>query len=65
MNLNVGNPDRIFRVVLGLALLGAGYYFQSYWGLLGLIFVATAAIGWCPIYATFGIGTRGAKDKPS
>jgi hypothetical protein len=62
MKLNVGNADRVFRVVLGLAIIGAGFYFQSYWGAIGLIFVVTAAMGWCPIYATFGIGTCKVKD---
>jgi len=28
-----------------------------WWGLIGLVPIATAAIGWCPGWAVFGINT--------
>jgi hypothetical protein len=59
MKTNVGSLDRIARVVAGLAALGAGYYFQSWWGLVGLVPILTAAIGFCPAYPLFGINTCG------
>ena len=31
MKSNVGSIDRILRYLLGLALLGAGLYFKSWW----------------------------------
>jgi hypothetical protein len=58
----MGGGDRIFRAIVGLAVLGAGFYFQSWWGLVGLIPLGTAAIGWCPAYTPFGISTAG-KDS--
>jgi hypothetical protein len=61
MKTNVGSLDRIARVVAGLAALGAGYYFQSWWGLVGLMPILTAAIGFCPAYPIFGINTCGLK----
>lgn len=61
MTANIGSTDRIIRIVLGLLIIAAGFYFSSWWGALGLILLATAAINWCPIYAPFGISTRGAK----
>ncbi|GBE03541.1 hypothetical protein BMS3Abin09_00458 [bacterium BMS3Abin09] len=55
MKCNVGKTDRIIRVILGVVIIGAGVYFQSWWGAIGIIPLATAAIGWCPLYLPFGI----------
>jgi hypothetical protein len=57
MKKNVGDVDRIIRAVAGFAVLGAGFYFQSWWGALGLVLLGTAAIGWCPPYALLGLNT--------
>lgn len=57
MKTNVGSPDRIVRIVAGLAILAAGYFYQSWWGLIGIVPLGTAAIGWCPAYLPFGIST--------
>ncbi|MEN8216307.1 MAG: YgaP-like transmembrane domain [Pseudomonadota bacterium] len=32
MKANVGTGDKIFRVIVGLGIIGAGVYFQSWWG---------------------------------
>lgn len=58
MKKNVGSIDRLIRLILGVAALGAGYYFQSWFGLVGLVLIGTALINWCPIYAALGIGTQ-------
>lgn len=55
---NVGGADRIIRVVLGVAIIVAGLATQSWWGLIGIIPLATAAVGVCPLYLPFGIRTR-------
>ncbi len=55
---NVGGIDRILRLVVGLALIGAtlaGYL--PVWGWIGVVPLATAIIGWCPAYVPFGIKT--------
>jgi hypothetical protein len=57
MKKNVGNVDRIIRAIVGFAVLGAGFYYQSWWGALGLVPLATAAIGWCPPYTLLGLNT--------
>jgi hypothetical protein len=61
---NEGNIDRGIRVALGVLLLVAGWggivegtpgtVFQ--W--LGFVPLATGLIGWCPLYAIFGVSTR-------
>lgn len=57
MKPNVGSVDRIVRYVAGLAILGAGYYFKSWWGLVGILPLLTATIRWCPAYIPFGLST--------
>jgi hypothetical protein len=57
MKLNMGNADRGLRVVIGLAAIGAGWYYGSWWGALGLIPLATAAVGFCPLYRLVGLST--------
>ena len=58
MKRNIGTVDRIVRVVLGLAAGALGIVFNSWWGLVGIIPLATAAVGTCPAYLPFGISTR-------
>lgn len=61
MKNNVGSGDRVFRILLGAIIIAAGLYFQSWWGLAGVVPVFTAAIGWCPAYLPFGISTCSVK----
>ncbi len=63
MKTNVGGIDRILRYVLGLALLGAGLYFKSWWGLIGLGPIFTATFRFCPAYLPFGLNTGAQPDK--
>ena len=57
MKANVGSIDRILRLVLGCALLGAGYYYKSWWGLIGLLPILTGLVRFCPAYLPFGMST--------
>ena len=54
---NVGSIDRTTRIVIALAIFAAGYYYQSWWGLVGLVPLVTATVSWCPLYTLFGIRT--------
>lgn len=58
MKKNIGLTDRRIRVVAGLVIGALGIYFNSWWGLLGLVPLATALIKTCPLYLPFGISTR-------
>lgn len=60
MTFNIGKTDRVLRGVLGIVILGAGLFFGSWWGLIGLVPLGTAFVSWCPLYVPFGINT-GAK----
>ena len=58
MKTNMGSYDRIIRLILGAAIIAAGIYFQSYWGLIGLVLALTALVSNCPAYTVFGISTK-------
>ena len=57
MKRNIGTADRIVRAVVGTAIIGAGIYYRSWWGALGLVPLITAAVGVCPPYWLLGIST--------
>jgi len=57
MKCNVGKTDRIVRVIVGLAIVWAGFYYEKWWGLLGIVPLVTAAIGYCPAYTPFKFST--------
>ena len=61
MITNVGSLDRIIRVVLGLAIIAAGVYFSSWYGLIGIILLGTAAVKFCPIYWSIKLSTEDKK----
>ena len=61
MKKNMGLLDRRIRIVLGLLVIAAGIYFKSWWGLVGVVFLATSLISWCPLYLPFGLSTRKTK----
>ena len=63
MKTNVGGIDRILRYLVGLALLGAGLTFKSWWGLVGFLPILTATFRFCPAYLPFGLNTCPTKDK--
>ncbi|MDF0534336.1 DUF2892 domain-containing protein [Shewanella yunxiaonensis] len=57
MQCNVGTTDKVIRAIIGLAIMAAGYYYQSWWGIIGIIPLLTAVFGWCPLYVPLGISS--------
>lgn len=57
MKCNMGKTDRIIRAIVGIAVLYLGYYYQSWWGAVGIIPLGTAIFGICPAYMPFGISS--------
>ena len=64
MKFNVGTLDRSIRFVLGAGIIVIGIYYQSWWGLIGLIPLLTGFLAWCPAYALFKINS-GARSAES
>lgn len=69
MSPNVGSFDKILRIVLGLVLIvlpfvsGMALFdsglFKYGAVIVGLVFVGTAFINFCPLYRIIGLSTRG------
>ena len=64
MKLNESNLDRIISIVIGLVILALGWLVVVP-GTLGLVFkilgfvpLLTGLIGFCPLYALFGMRTN-------
>jgi len=53
MKINVGTSDRTIRIILGIVVLALGLIFKSWWGLIGIIPLATGFLRWCPLYLPF------------
>jgi hypothetical protein len=57
MKKNVGTTDKVIRIIIGLGIAAAGFYFKSWWGLLAIVPLATAIMGNCGLYSIFGCST--------
>ena len=58
MTRNVGDIDKGLRIVAGLVLLALGWFGPlGWWGLIGLVPLATGLIGKCPVYSLLGVST--------
>lgn len=54
----VGRIDRVFRIALGPALIGASLLgYIGRWGWIGLLQLATGVFRFCPSYWPFGLST--------
>jgi hypothetical protein len=59
---NVGSIDRVVRVFVGLALIGASVLgYVGPWGWIGLVPLATGLFRVCPAYLPFGLSTCATK----
>ncbi len=57
MKYNVGPIDRLLRIIVGLLIAIAGVIFDSWWGLIGIVPLATGLFKFCPLYIPFIIST--------
>lgn len=63
MKANVGNTDRIIRIVVGLALIAWAVMGGPVWAWIGVLPLATGAVAICPAYSILGMNTCGAKKE--
>jgi len=68
MKKNMGSADRVIRLIIA-AVVGVLYYTGTISGTLGIVllvlagvFVLTSFVGFCPLYAPFGLKTCPAKN---
>jgi hypothetical protein len=65
MRKNVGGIDKGLRIAAGLALLALGAFGPlGWWGLIGIVPLATGLMGNCPAYSLLGMNTC-ALSRPS
>lgn len=58
MKKNIGNVERVVRVILGIVVVSLTFVGpRSPWAFLGIIPIVTGVIGYCPPYALLGIDT--------
>ena len=64
MKFNVGSIDRILRIVVGLALIGATLAGMiGVWGWIGVVPLLTGVFKFCPAYAIFGMSSCPLENK--
>ena len=59
MKTNLGTVDRVVRLLVGIAVVGVGAFYQSWWALVGLVPLGTGLVGFCPAYCPLGLTTCG------
>jgi Protein of unknown function (DUF2892) len=58
MKANVGTIDRALRALLGIVLIALALTGTvGLWGWIGVVLLATAALGYCPLYTVFGFSS--------
>ena len=62
MKKNVGNTDKIVRLLLAAAIASVGIYYKSWWALLAIVPLATGVISFCPLYKILGINSCSTKN---
>jgi len=56
---NVGSIDRLIRIVVGIVLLSLVFIGpHTLWGLIGIVPLLTAFVGFCPLYGILHVRTR-------
>ena len=63
MKHNVGSFDAAARTFLGIGILLVGHHYHEPWGFAGLVPIATAMLGFCPLYWLVGVDTRPAEER--
>lgn len=68
MKANMGNTDRIIRIIAALSI-GALYFFgvingvvAIILGALAVVFLLTSMVNFCPLYATFKLTTKKSQE---
>lgn len=57
MEINIGSTERLLRIIAGVVIIGLGLYFQSWWGVIGLVPLLTGIFSFCPLYKMLGMNT--------
>ncbi|MCS7053410.1 MAG: DUF2892 domain-containing protein [Ignavibacterium sp.] len=61
MKANIGAIDKYLRILIGILIIGYGFFAKSWWGLIGIVPIITALTNYCPVYGLFKFSTN--KEK--
>jgi fatty acid desaturase len=65
MKKNLGQVDKIARIVVGLLLIALTLLGTiGVWGWIGVVPLVTGVMGTCPAYSLFGVSTCSLERKP-
>lgn len=62
MKTNVGSYDAGMRFVAGAIIMLLSFHGLGWWGLLGLIPLLSACLGYCPLYHLCHVNTKAWED---
>jgi hypothetical protein len=68
---NEAGWDRIARIALGIVMLFVGWsglvsgVFGTFLMVVGFVPLITGVVGWCPLYALFGVRTNTSERNPT
>ncbi len=55
---NVGNTDRLLRIIVGLVLIALVFVGpKTAWGWIGIVPLVTGVVTYCPLYSLFGLNS--------
>ncbi len=60
MEKNMATWDRVIRIVLAIVFIGLAVKEQGAWwilGIIGIVFIITSVVGFCPLYKVVGFKT--------
>jgi len=57
MKKNVGATDRLLRIILGLVIITVGVFYESWWGIVGIVPLMTGLLNYCPLYCPLKLST--------
>jgi hypothetical protein len=63
MTANIGNTDRIIRIVVGIALIAWAVMDGPVWAWIGVLPLVTGLVRICPAYSILGMNTCGTKKE--
>ncbi len=58
MTTNVGGIDKVLRITAGIVIIGLGLVYSSWWGLIGVVLLATGLLNYCPAYSLIKVSTK-------
>ncbi len=70
MKPNIGDGERLIRVILGIYAMLLGFLFIQgvigiILGIVGLVAFLTGTVGWCGLYALLGKSTAPQPEQPA